>query len=626
MSESIMFRTKDNHIVIMNNVRDDAHKIRLKTLISGQNYLDVLNSVDPNIARDLDLKNTQFIDKYVHRFDYKKRKDEFNNIFENPAENSRRYNSCSAPFLPHLDYDIKTKDIPLDIQALGFSVIPVDNQYEVDDDGKVIGEFSNTRASVRAGTREICVIRNHFKMSPENETLMNDLINRFEKQTEPAINFESTLSGKEKNLFFIYRQELENVQKQKLILHHEFKHVKNEMFFNTVYLNRANYRLSGSDTYRIAVEDERSAFLSLTVNSVNEYLKNGDWDNFDAFHFNDKKLVDTLKAMPASERKTYLMNPKNYIDVSLEFFTKEKQANYDKTQFGGVIKDKVNQTAPNLPEDSGDLSPTFKQIRKQYYHFAVYNPDSGKYEQKYLDEFIDDAHEVVPNATLAQEAKDAYATRQAEYEADVKSGANPNIIDDARKFIRFQNKKTAAVTPDNTYIESLDADWIARHGIANDSANWSNSLQKYFMRQENYVELAKNNEEYTFKLGPDVVRYTNTKNVAIGKDSSFDTYMKVVNAPTARGSAINFRPNLSEEQKLMLFAACVASGRKMKGSIPTDLSGLERLQGIDDATMAKIKRTLGRTAGSGSTGFEGSARRSTTYTGSRSRAGGYGSR
>ncbi|MBO6290457.1 MAG: hypothetical protein J6N45_09095 [Alphaproteobacteria bacterium] len=626
MAESIMFRTKDDHIVIMNNVRDDAHKIRLKTLISGQNYLDVLNSVDPNIARDLDLKNTQFIDKYVHRFDYKKRKDEFNNIFENPAENSGRYNSCSAPCLPHLDYDIKTKDIPLDIQALGFSVIPVDNQYEVDDDGKVIGEFSNTRASVRAGTREICVIRNHFKMSPENETLMNDLINRFEKQTEPAINFESTLSGKEKNLFFIYRQELENVQKQKLILHHEFKHVKNEMFFNTVYLNRANYRLSGSDTYRIAVEDERSAFLSLTVNSVNEYLKNGDWDNYDAFHFNDKKLVDTLKAMPASERKTYLMNPKNYIDVSLEFFTKEKQANYDKTQFGGVIKDKVNQTAPNLPEDSGDLSPTFKQIRKQYYHFAVYNPDSGKYEQKYLDEFIDDAHEVVPNATLAQEAKDAYATRQAEYEADVKSGANPNIIDDARKFIRFQNKKTAVVTPDNTYIESLDADWIARHGIANDSASWSNSLQKYFMRQENYVELAKNNEEYTFKLGPDVVRYTNTKNVAIGEDSSFDTYMKVVNAPTARGSAINFRPNLSEEQKLMLFAACVASGRKMKGSIPTDLSGLDRLPGIDAATMAKIKRTLGRTAGSGSTGFEGSARRSTTYTGSRSRAGGYGSR
>lgn len=626
MSESIMFRTKDNHIVIMNNVRDDAHKIRLKTLISGQNYLDVLNSVDPNIARDLDLKNTQFIDKYVHRFDYKKRKDEFNNIFENPAENSRRYNSCSAPCLPHLDYDIKTKDIPLDIQTLGFSVIPVDNQYEVDDDGKVIGEFSNTRASARAGTREICVIRNHFKMSPENETLMNDLINRFEKQTEPAINFESTLSGKEKNLFFIYRQELENVQKQKLILHHEFKHVKNEMFFNTVYLNRANYRLSGSDTYRIAVEDERSAFLSLTVNSVNEYLRKGDWDNFDAFHFNDKKLVDTLKAMPASERKTYLMNPKNYIDVSLEFFTKEKQANYDKTQFGGVIKDKVNQTALNLPEDSGDLSPTFKQIRKQYYHFAVYNPDSGKYEQKYLDEFIDDAHEVVPNATLAQEAKDAYATRQAEYEADVKSGANPNIIDDARKFIRFQNKKTAAVTPDNTYIESLDADWIARHGIANDSASWSNSLQKYFMRQENYVELAKNNEEYTFKLGPDVVRYTNTKNVAIGKDSSFDTYMKVVNAPTARGSAINFRPNLSEEQKLMLFAACVASGRKMKGNIPTDLSGLDRLPGIDAATMAKIKRTLARTTGSGSTSFDGSSRRSTTYTGSRSRAGGYGSR
>ena len=120
-----------------------------------------------------------------------------------------------------------------------------------------------------------------------------------------------------------------------------------------------------------------------------------------------------------------------------------------------------------------------------------------------------------------------------------------------------------------------------------------------------------------------MVRYTDVKNVAIGKDSSFDTYMKVVNAPTARGSAINFRPNLSEEQKLMLFAACVASGRKMKGNIPTDLSGLDRLQGIDAATMDKINRTLGRTAGS--TSFNGNSRPSGTYR-PRGRSDGYGSR
>lgn len=622
MAENMMFRTKDNHIVIMNNVRDAAHRSRLKSLIGGQNYIDVLNSTDTNISRDLDRKNTKFIDKYVHRFDYKRRKEDFYNVFEDPAENSRLYNTCSADCLPELDYDVKTKDIPLDVQALGFKVMPVDRQYEVDDNGKIVGDFDTTRAQVRASTREVFVMRNHFKMSDENKALMDDLILRFKGQSRSACEFESSLVDKERNLFFIYRQELENVQQQKLILHHEFKHIKNEMFFNTVYLNRANYRLSGSDTYRIAVEDERSAFLSLTVNSVNQYLKNGDWDNFDGFHPNDNELVAILKAMPADERKVYLMNPKNYIDASLEFFKAQKQAKYDRDQFGQVIADKIRQTVPNLLEDAGDLSPTFKQIRKQYYHFAVYNPDTGKYEQKYLDEFIDDAHEVEPNVMLVQKAKNDYEARKNEYDTD-KADTNEVLIEEARKFMRRQNQGSAVVSADNTYIESLDADWIVRHGIPNDMAGWSDDLQKYYRRQDGYFELTKNNLEYAFKLGDDVVRYTDPKNVSIANDSSFDTYMKVVNAPVARGSAINFRPNLNEEQKLMLFAACVASGRKMKGNIPTDLSGLDRLQGIDAATMDKINRTLGRTAGSSS--FDGSSRTSgsRSYT---SRSGGYGGR
>jgi hypothetical protein len=621
MAENMMFRTKDNHIVIMNNVRDAAHRSRLKSLISGQNYIDVLNSTDTNITHDLNRKNTEFVDKYVHRFDYKRRKEDFCNVFEDTTENSRLQRGLE-PCLEGIDYEIKTKDIPQDVQALGFKISPADKQYEIDDDGNIIGAFDSTRAQVCAFTKEIIVVRNHFRMSDENKALMDSLISRFKGQPKSAVDFESTLSGREKNLFFIYRQELENTQLQKLILHHEFKHIKNEMFFNTVYLNRANYRLSGSDTYRIAVEDERSAFLSLTVNSVNEYLKNGDWDNFDGFHPNDEELVAKLKAMPASERKAYLMNPKNYIDVSLEFFKNEKQAKYDAGQFGNVIRDKVNQTVPNLPEDTGDLSPTFKQIRKQYYHFAVYNPDTGKYEQKYLDQFIDDAHEVVPNTSLAQDAEKLYETRKQEYD-DNKDGVNEVLIEEARKFMRRQNQGSAVVSADNTYIESLDADWIARHGVPNNRAGWSDELQRYYRRQEGYSELTKNNLEYAFKLGEDVVRYTDPKNVSIAKDSSFSTYMKVVNAPISRGSAINFRPNLNEEQKLMLFAACVASGRKMKGDIPTDLSGLDRLQGIDAATMAKINRTLGRSPSSSSFDSSFKARGTHRYTG---RSGGYGSR
>ena len=159
-----------------------------------------------------------------------------------------------------------------------------------------------------------------------------------------------------------------------------------------------------------------------------------------------------------------------------------------------------------------------------------------------------------------------------------------------------QNKlSTEYVHPENIYIESLDADYIAAHGIESENADWSNHLQSYYQRLPDYTEIAKNDEEYVFKLGQDIVRYTDKNTLALSKQSKFETYMNILAEPSNKNSAVNFLPSLDKEQALMLYAACVANGRKMKGNVPTDLNGLNHLQGIPPHAMDLINRHLGRT-------------------------------
>ena len=59
--------------------------------------------------------------------------------------------------------------------------------------------------------------------------------------------------------------------------------------------------------------------------------------------------------------------------------------------------------------------------------------------------------------------------------------------------------------------------------------------------------------------------------------------------PSNRAAPVEFLDTLSREQKLMLYIACVNNGRRMVGKVPTDLSGIERLQGIPEAEMNRFR-------------------------------------
>ena len=69
-------------------------------------------------------------------------------------------------------------------------------------------------------------------------------------------------------------------------------------------------------------------------------------------------------------------------------------------------------------------------------------------------------------------------------------------------------------------------------------------------------------------------------------------YVKILKEPSNRNNVINFLPSLSRSDALKLYVACVAQGHEMKGNVPTDLRGLENLQGIPAADVQRARQFM----------------------------------
>lgn len=620
MVQKTMFRTKDNRIVIMDMPYTDRQlSIKMQeyeNYFARRNYNDFIRNKDGSYATDFDEKNSKFVNQQVHGFSYHKQRDGYINRFTD-AEYCAYSEAGMAPLFPDVNYDVQNDDVPEEIKNLGFEITPKDVEWEVYLDGdtykmrnpKTGDKFANTRASVSSQKRKINIFRHHFKMDKLTEQRMAELIAEFKHSGKDIKSYAASLHGKDISLFKIYENEVIFSKSLKLTLCHEYKHFKNTMYTDTNYYARADKRVSAKGATLLVEHEECSARIGELVNDVNEYMKRGEWDNFESFQsFDSAWLVAKLRTMPIDKRKDFLINPANFVTQASLNWQEHSRDWYEKNQFGehqeggttyqGGILDFIDKTPMNLPKETEDLGETYQKIRKLYYHFALYNPNTGKYEQKYLDEYIHPSLEEFSEYAkdkLIPDAAKRLRQRENEYNAAIHAGADADLIEQARKLMRKRKASMQYLYPENMYIESLDADYIARNGISCANSGWSNHLQSYYQRQANYTEIAKNDEEYVFKLGNDIVRYTDKTTLSVSKDSQFATYMQVLAEPSNKNTTINFMPSLTKEQALMLYAACVASGRKMKGNVPTELHGLDRLQGIPPRTMDLINQRLGRT-------------------------------
>lgn len=618
MIEKMLLLTKDNYPIVFNleytKPEDKADKVfKYKSYISDHTYNEVLN--EKNLAyqqgyanphyrmfSEYDEKNTAFLEYEVSPYSFYKQR----NRYKNETENNT-YNGHMEPLFKDVTYGLSSDDIPEYIKNLGFEISYHEEEYNVcynttTKEYEIKGDYKRT-ATIDAFNRKITIYRNHYKLDPPDKNKLNVLIDRYlnEKSRNPSLTaavFSASLSDRDKSLFEPYAFEKDKENNRLQTLHHEVKHLMNAMFYTSICLKNTPSRLSLEDCYKLCVEDERSAYLSQIIRSVNEYLKKGDMNDFSMFDSEADWLVDELTKLPSdAERKDYVRHFPNLIKGEFKNFAHKHHADYEKNQFSDNLQNMAWHLPVSGAEDaSGEL---YQKIRRQYFLYEIYNPDSGKTEPVSLEQYIDQADEVEINQNAQNAitiADGVLQKRQADYKNDVNNGEiDARLIDVAKQMIISNAHQPRFIRPEDLLAVATYQSSSATNE-KDDKAGWSDELQKYWQKQDGYQPIAKTNQQYTFALKGDIVQYTSPQDVNLSPQSQYETFVKLLDEPTNKHKVINFAADLSLQQALRLYVACVAAGRKMKGNVPTDLSALNQLTDIPAADVKRAKNFAARTS------------------------------
>ena len=468
--------------------------------------------------------------------------------------------------------------------------------------------------------KKIRIFRYHYSFPPADYARLRRLITEYESLSpKPDIKvWRSQLTGRDYKLFFPYSSEIHFTQRRESFAHHEFHHIKNFMVFDGIMCKPGVKRLTAENTYRLEVENERSAYLSQTIYCINRYLKNGNFDDYSMFDDFSKTLPDILRKMTDSQKLAYLTDMNKIVSYALNQFESTKRENYDEKQFKNNTKDHLLLQPVDVPEDIN--GEQYRLIRSAYYSIAVYNPLTGKTETRNLSKYIKPENEVQINARQMQDivesAKAALKARLKKFNTDSgASGIDLSLLDEARAFYCKQ-MRTPRIICDVQTINVADLingkpqpdehkiPVVEPTSVPTDKANWSDDLQKYWSKFEGYNELAKNNLEYGFSIKDQEIHYTSQNKVSLSKNCQYEVYERLVKEPSNAKKAILFEKTLSKEQALMLYVACINNGKRMRGLVPTDLSAIDKMTTIPQAERDKFKAHINPPANSSTTSFQ----------------------
>ena len=618
-AQKIMFHTKDNGLIVAdvdfsayNESRRRAELNRWQHYFLQFTYDEISqksHNPDSIPASELDFfsaidpKNTSFIRKYMHPFNYTKNRAAYGNYVE-PANFAAQ---VMKPHTLHFDYSLSEDAIPEFVKNLGFQIIPVEIEENINiDDPNFDDEFAKQKVRMQVSSKErrVQIYRYHYNFPPADYARLRRMINDYENLSPKpdVLEYRNSIANyRERKLFSVYAKEKNYLKNIETMAFHEFHHIKNLMVFNGIFLKDNAKRLTAENTYRLEVENERSAYLAETIECINRYLKGGNLDDYSAFDNFCQDLPDELQTMTDAQKVAYLSDMDKIVNWSLEHFDEVKREFYDKNQFNDTTKIHLLSQPFDLPEDvSGEQ---FRLMRSAYYSIAVYNPATGRTETRSLSHYIKPENEVQITAEniadIIEPAKQKYESKKQDFITDSNTaGVDANLLDEARAAMRHSLRAPHVISEAQTInvADLVEGKPLAdEHNptpsphIPDDKADWSDDLQKYWSKFEGYKETAKNNAEYSFKIKNQAVKYTSQNQVTMGKTCHYEMYKRLVEEPSSAKKTVRFENTLSEEQALMLYVACVNSGRKMRGDIPTDLSKIETMVTIPQAERDKFK-------------------------------------
>ncbi len=202
-------------------------------------------------------------------------------------------------------------------------------------------------------------------------------------QRDPACLF--SLSPRDYTL----HSKIDAFQKQQKKLHltmvHECHHQKNHFFKKQRKFKKSAKLLSCENIYKINVEDERSAKFSEVLFAVNEYLKTGNDVSLTACKSANTWLENLLSGKTPKETKDILTNHALLLNRCLSFWNFRFADAYN-SQFANNCRAEAKQFSP-LPDEKENEE--FNKLRKMFYTFEVYNPETKKTEYKDFSKLID---------------------------------------------------------------------------------------------------------------------------------------------------------------------------------------------------------------------------------------------
>ncbi|MBR1601178.1 MAG: hypothetical protein IJ677_06315 [Alphaproteobacteria bacterium] len=616
-TEALLVKTRDNYVVVFSiTYNNDAEKLRL--IKQCENYCQNIDYNDFNAKNisssniSFDKTNTDFLKSEITGYHYIKQPESFVNKMQNndfPA-------NINKPNVLHFDTRLPDDFFAPMIKNTGYKVVPIDEKFKVKyNSHKGVYEVVNPkirRAEVDYNKKQLSIVRNHFEFAPKDYAKLQAMIADYQKQCKknPKLNLLSYASNikdsKDYSLFSIYAREQDNVNHLDATVSHELKHIKNMIFTDGLGLKDDYKQMSIDNMYRICVENERSSYLDQLVFCLNKYLKNGDYDDFSMFDGESSPFANRLKAMSThEERINYASNWPILVEEMLKQFNKTHKSYYDKTQFAGNLQSYAKTEPITAAHD--DNGETFAKIRSLYYHYKIYNPKTGKEESVSLAKYITPDLEVkidekirrniiAPAEKILKKRQDDFAKLHNSWQI------NSDLISPAKALMRGNLKS-------DLYINEVDGISVGQlinekekpaeknepiKKVPDDKAFWSDDLQKYWSKVNGYQEIAKNNYEYSFKINEAKVCYKDKNHVDVSANADFELYVKLLKEPSSKNNVIEFAQTLSKQQALMLYIACTNYGRRMSGKVPTDLSGIDKLQGIPPAEMNKFNHRTGR--------------------------------
>lgn len=165
------------------------------------------------------------------------------------------------------------------------------------------------------------------------------------------------------------------------VLAHEVQHLKSKILLDNRRMKPNTKALSAEDLYFIMVEDERTASLCATIDRINKYWHDNNWDEL-LFR---EPCFKVLAEKSVASRNSLLKNMDFVVNLCLKTWNEEHlETSYKKFLARMPILEAKNSCAKGY-DDTGS---EFHRQLGMLYSFRVYNPVIKKYEFRKLDNYI----------------------------------------------------------------------------------------------------------------------------------------------------------------------------------------------------------------------------------------------